>query len=57
MPLFYDTARYLGHSNVYYSGDFLYTQVYYRPLKIKNKTLLTLVKRPSPQAENKNRLI
>lgn len=30
------------HSNVYYSGDFLYTQVYYRPLKIKKQLLLNL---------------
>lgn len=41
---------------LYGSGDFVSTQVYYGPLKPKNKTLLALAKRPSLEAENKSRL-
>lgn len=57
MLLFYEMGRHWRHSNVYGSGDSLSTPVYYGPLKIKNKTLLALVKRPSLQAENKSSLI
>ena len=39
-----EMGRHRGHSNVYGSGDCPSIQVYYGPLKIKDKTLLVLVK-------------
>ena len=56
MLLFYEMGRH-WRLQMFMAQVPLSAQVYYSPLKTKNKMLLALVKRPSVPAENKSRLI